>query len=105
MPETKTELVPPQSIRTDTPSSGFTHIPGQITAKIGSGMHAQESIVWLIVRYCFYFGGGITLLLAMLPLFRKSFTFQTDDIIKVWSIFGPILTLALGYLFGKPGKS
>jgi hypothetical protein len=103
MPESelKTKLVAPQNIRADAPTSAFAHMPGQITAKIGSGVHAQESIVWLIIRYCFYFGGGITVLLAVLPFFRSSSTFQTDDIIKVWSIFGPLLSLALGYLFGK----
>ncbi|CAM4393044.1 MULTISPECIES: hypothetical protein [Klebsiella pneumoniae complex] len=86
--------------------SGMSY-PGSIAAQIGTGEHAKDSFIWMILKYCFYLGaifsGGM-----MLAYFHYVFDRNEPDKIDiiaalkdVWSIFTPILTLALGYAFGK----
>lgn len=75
---------------------------GRISETIGTGENAKNSIVWITIRWSLILGGSITV-----ALFLTSFCGDKgpgtliDDIKGVWSIFMPIVTLALGYTFGK----
>ncbi|AUZ69841.1 MAG: hypothetical protein E6314_00060 [Enterobacter sp.] len=81
--------------------------PGSIAKEIGTGEHAKDSFIWMTLKYCFYLGAVFSICL-MLVFFHFSFDrnepekFDVISALKdVWSIFTPILTLALGYAFGK----
>jgi len=77
-----------------------SHIAGKITENIGSGENAKNSIVWMTITWSFFTAGIISLLLFSLVVADKDFKY-IDEIKSVWSIFVPLITLALGYAFGK----
>lgn len=90
-------IVPPLQ-----PSGGgiSNPIPGVVTQQIGSGEHAQNSIVYRTILWS-YVGGGLLSAAAIgIALFRGT-NAPFADVKDVWSIFAPLITLALGYLFGK----
>ncbi|MGP1224154.1 hypothetical protein [Serratia sp. CY38905] len=80
---------------------------GVIAEQIGTGEHARDSFIWMTLKYCFYLGATFSICI-MLAYFHFVFDKNDPDKIDivsalkdVWSIFTPILTLALGYAFGK----
>lgn len=77
---------------------------GSITKSIGTGENAKNSFVFLTLKWSFYSGVIITILVVInCWLFRvgdKVPDFM-GDIKTTWSIITPIITLALGYAFGK----
>lgn len=86
------------------------HLPdthGKITDTIGTGEVAKDSIIYLVIKWSFTSGTIITFLLVINNwLFRQEEKVPnlTDDIKVTWSIIIPIITLALGYAFGKSKK-
>lgn len=75
-------------------------LPGKISQLIGTGKHARAAIVWETIKWSFFSGVILTALL-LLASWIKIISITIEDIIKIWSIFIPIITLALGYFFGK----
>ena len=84
-------------------------ITGAVSNIIGTGKHAQDSVVWLTIKWSFGLGLGLSLALLIFmwpsspdgihpPIEAK---FPIDHLKTIWSIFVPIITLALGYMFGK----
>lgn len=100
---------------TSTPSIKSGYIPtdgghGTIAKHIGTGEQAKDSFVWMTLKYCFYIAFTFSICI-MLVYFHFSFDKNEPekiDIIShlkdIWSIFTPIVTLALGYAFGKREK-
>jgi len=89
------------SLPEDTDSSQISpDIPGKVSAHIGTGKHAKAAIVWETIKWSFLAGTGITLILVGAAL-AKIYTFSIEDLKMTWGIFIPIITLALGYIFGK----
>ncbi|EHM3440607.1 hypothetical protein K2B09_003068 [Salmonella enterica subsp. enterica] len=100
---------------TSTPSIKSGYIPtdgshGTIAKQIGTGEQAKDSFVWMTLKYCFGMAFVFSVCL-MLVYFHFSFDNcepEKIDIISdlkdIWSIFTPIVTLALGYAFGKREK-
>ena len=84
------------------PSSGViaNPIPGIVTQQIGSGEHAQNSIVYQTILWSFIGGGLLSAASVLTAVLAGQQTFMAE-IKDVWSIFAPLITLALGYLFGK----
>lgn len=86
--------------------------PSSITSKIGKGEDAKNSIIWTIITWCLAIPAGITflyfitmwLVLYWFPKPDAHIEAIRDHIIKIWSLFSPIITLALGYLYGKSSK-
>jgi hypothetical protein len=85
------------------PPRGKPSEMGAISKTIGTGDNAQNSIVWITIRWSLILGGLVSLALYLRPVYC-----QTDysgslveDIKATWDIFMPIITLALGYVFGK----
>ncbi|EMM3170527.1 hypothetical protein RKE85_001328 [Serratia marcescens] len=80
---------------------------GVIAEQIGTGEHARDSFIWMTLKYCFYLGAtfSVCIILAYFHFVFDENDPDKIDIISalkdVWSIFTPILTLALGYAFGK----
>jgi hypothetical protein len=77
-------------------------LAGKITGHIGTGRNAKDSFIWMTITWSFYIASGISIL-----LFARSFSAVAESeellasIVQVWSLFVPIITLALGYAFGK----
>src|SRR5450756_2218044 len=75
-------------------------IPGLVTQQIGSGEHAQNSIVYQTILWSFA-GGGLLSIASIIIALAKGNASALTEIKDIWSIFVPLITLALGYLFGK----
>lgn len=92
------ELRPP----TISPPAGTlaAPIPGTLTRQLGSGEHAQNSIVYRTILWSFV-GGGLLSAAAVVLAYRDGKATPMSEIKEVWSIFAPLITLALGYVFGK----
>ncbi|WP_063656038.1 hypothetical protein [Aliivibrio fischeri] len=83
-------------------------IIGAVNYTIGTGKHAQDSVVWLTIRWSFCLGLFLSTILIwfMWPANPEGSSpvptiFPIDQLTSIWSIFVPIVTLALGYMFGK----
>jgi len=83
-----------------TKGSIYTPIPGAVTQQIGSGEHALNSIVYRTILWSFIGGGLLSAAVIVIALTCSSTT-PFADVKEVWAIFAPLITLALGYLFGK----
>lgn len=77
--------------------------PGTISEQIGTGEDAKNSIVWITVRWSLILGGLLSFALYFRPAYCSSDYSGSliEDIKATWSIFMPVITLALGYIFGK----
>ena len=76
----------------------------KITETIGRGEDARNSFVYITIKWAFIVGCVITAIIAINHwVFRVEETIPdlTGDIQIVWDIVVPIITLALGYAFGK----
>lgn len=77
-------------------------IVGLITERIGSGEHAKESFVWVTITWSFVIGTSITAIILLRTWCDGATATITIDSVKaIWTIFVPLITLALGYSFGK----
>lgn len=80
---------------------------GVIAKQIGTGDNAKDSFVWMTLRACFWIAGlasaGVFIMTAV--IISKYGVYEGKEFINslkdLWSIFTPIITLALGYAFGK----
>lgn len=75
--------------------------PGKIAGIIGSGKHAQTAIVYKTIGWSFLAGSVFTAFIFILSWVTGQTKPAIDDIKTIWSIFIPVITLALGYIFGK----
>ncbi|WP_375123565.1 hypothetical protein [Pseudomonas sp. LW8] len=73
---------------------------GRIAANIGTGENARNAIVWMTITWSFIIASGLSVLLFSLVVADKDFKYL-EQIKSVWTIFIPLITLALGYSFGK----
>lgn len=96
-----TDFTPAQSVsETSDKELHAKESRGEIAGYIGSGEDAKNSFVWLTIRLSFFCAGIITLLLFSLVVAEKDFKY-VDEIKSIWGLFIPLVTLALGYAFGK----
>jgi hypothetical protein len=77
-----------------------TEAPGTLTQKMGTGENAKNSIVWMTITWSFTIATGLSILFFSLVVCYKDFAYL-ENIKSVWSMFLPLITLALGYAFGK----
>ena len=81
-----------------------TDSPGKITKTIGRGEDARNSFVYLTLQWAFIIGTALTVLIFLNKWFFEEDNVVpniVDDITSVWKIVIPLITLALGYAFGK----
>ena len=78
---------------------------GTISQYLGTGENAKNSIIYLILKYSFISAILITgLIIINYWLFRDKDNKVPDivgDLKIIWVIVTPIITVALGYAFGK----
>lgn len=92
--------IPPKSKK----NNFIKDIPGKITATIGSGENARNTFVYLTLRWAFISGVIITILIVINNwcfVEKKKVPDIMGDIKGCWEIIVPLITLALGYAFGK----
>ena len=84
-----------------------TNLLGKISQTIGTGENAKNSIIWMTITWSFYIASSITLLLfiSLWIAYHNKNASEISELkkhmINMWSIFTPVITLALGYAFGK----
>ncbi|WP_311880985.1 MULTISPECIES: hypothetical protein [unclassified Pseudomonas] len=94
--EPKTRIV-------NTSSQPAQQVEGSITRQIGSGDYAKDTFIYITIFWSFVIGsvtcGAIYIRTFSPPAMTAA---EILEVVKgVWSIFLPIITLALGYSFGK----
>lgn len=77
-----------------------TEAPGTLTQKMGTGENAKNSIVWMTITWSFVIATGLSVLLLALVVYYRDSAYL-ESIKSVWAMFLPLITLALGYAFGK----
>lgn len=80
------------------------NIPGKITETIGSGENAKDTFIYLTLKWSFYTGVILTAFVVANNWFfveNKKVPNIMDDLKGCWGIVVPLITLALGYAFGK----
>jgi hypothetical protein len=78
-------------------------VEGSITRQIGSGEFAKDTFVYITIVWCFIIGSvtcGAIYIRTFAPPAMTAVEIL-DAVKGVWSIFLPVITLALGYSFGK----
>jgi hypothetical protein len=76
---------------------------GAISDVIGTGDNARNSFVWIAIRWSFIVGVVLCVGIFFHPAYCKADSGNQffEDVKAVWGIFVPIITMALGYAFGK----
>lgn len=82
------------------PSTHLTPVVGTVSLQIGTGENAQHAIVYRTILWSFIAGGVLSVATFIHAVFSGQQTPLTA-VRDVWAIFAPLITLALGYLFGK----
>lgn len=89
-----------------TSAKPLTGQPGHYTRQIGSGENARNSFIYITISWSFIVGSVTTGAIYIRSFGPPEMTApEILDMVKgVWSIFLPIITLSLGYAFGKGKK-
>lgn len=81
---------------------------GEINKKIGTGKNAEHSIIYSVLQWAFISAVIITFFVVINYWFFRDCENKVPDITSdlriIWEIVTPIITLALGYEFGKSEK-
>lgn len=75
-----------------------------IAQHIGEGDNAKDSVVWFVITKIFYIYSIIILILLINDICRFSGVNCLNIIHDTWATYSPILTLSLGYMFGRKEK-
>mgnify|MGYP000954407827 CR=1 FL=1 len=97
-------LIPPkEETRKSSKQDKLSPVVGEVSRIIGSGENAQHSIVYKTISWSFTAG-----VIFSLMLFVYAITNNKENPLELikgtWAIFVPIITLSLGYIFGKSNK-
>jgi len=98
------ELKLPTTDNTTNSSSSYNQneMAGKIADHIGTGKNAKDSFIWMTITWSFYIATGLSVLMFIRGFCAPSETGAVlAEIVDIWGIFIPIITLALGYAFGK----
>lgn len=85
--------------------------PGKLTETIGSGENAKNSIVYSVLKWCFLLITGFLLvetIFLFIEIFNSKLLVLSDKLLECFKVvcqtIFPIVTLSLGYAFGKSQK-
>lgn len=84
------------------PPSG-THLNplvGTVGLQIGTGENAQHAIVYNTIRWSFVAAGALSVAILAYSLLNH-LPLPAGELRDIWAVFVPLITLALGYIFGK----
>ena len=85
----------------DIKSMIFNLFPKSISDLIGRDSDAQNSVVWLVISKTLNWSWWVALILIINDLIRNDGSNSVEIIKSIFGVFIPIITLSLGYLFGK----
>lgn len=71
------------------------------SAKIGRGEEAKSSVVWFVITFTLTLYACITSAMIIVDIFDSGGKNILNNIKESWVVFSPIITLSLGYMFGK----
>ncbi len=78
---------------------------GTISQYLGTGENAKNSIIYLVLKFSFVSAVIISVIIIINYWFFRDHENKVPDIVGdlkiIWEIVTPIITLALGYAFGK----
>lgn len=72
-----------------------------IPDKIGKGDDAKNSVVWHVITYSLTIYSCIVAALLVIDVFSNGGQSALNIVKDSWAVFTPIITLSLGYMFGK----
>lgn len=72
---------------------------------IGRGDQAKDSVVWYLITRLVRMSFVIIMILFAVDIYKNNGENCISLLKDVWSVFAPIITLAMGYLFGKKERS
>ncbi|MDA0570752.1 hypothetical protein [Burkholderia gladioli] len=93
-------LIPPQEQPIDQREGTLVPPPhGRVAMHIGTGKNAQNSIVYKTISWSFLAASGFAILAYAYAWWHGGDPLEA--IKGVWTLFIPLITLSLGYVFGK----
>ncbi|WP_202906976.1 hypothetical protein [Pseudomonas coronafaciens] len=104
-PENKIDV--PVLTRRQSRSSFFSFNANPFSHLIGKGDQAKDSVVWYLITRMVRLSALVVVVLFGVDIFYNKGTNCLSILKETWSVFAPIITLSMGYLFGKKerGKS
>jgi len=69
--------------------------------KIGTGEDAKSSVVWFVITFTLTLYACLISVLIIIDIYNNNGVNVLDNIKESWGVFTPIITLSLGYMFGK----
>jgi len=69
--------------------------------KIGTGEDAKSSVVWFVITFTLTLYACIISSMVIVDIFNNKGVNILNDVKESWAIFTPVITLSLGYMFGK----
>jgi hypothetical protein len=74
------------------------------SAVIGKGDEAKDSVVWYVITRVLRLATAVLLFFFGVDLYYHQGQNLMNILKEAWNVFVPIITLAMGYLFGKQNK-
>lgn len=71
---------------------------------IGKGDEAKDSVVWYVITRVIRLASFVLLFLFGVDLYYHQGANCMSILKEAWNVFVPIITLAMGYLFGKQNR-
>lgn len=68
---------------------------------IGKGDQAKDSVVWYLITSLVRLASFLIVALMAFDVYKFEGKNTLSILKEVWSVFVPVITLAMGYLFGK----
>ncbi|WP_409321348.1 hypothetical protein [Pseudomonas monteilii] len=93
--------VPPSGAGFDKKSSIFNFGSAPFSNLIGKGDQAKDSVVWYLITRMVRLSALVILILFAVDIYHNKGVGCLDILKETWGVFAPIVTLAMGYLFGK----
>jgi len=69
--------------------------------KIGTGDDAKSSVVWFVITFTLTLYACIISSMVIVDIFNNNGVNILDNVKESWAVFTPVITLSLGYMFGK----
>lgn len=92
-------LIPPEEQPVEAQEGKLSPPHGRVAMHIGTGKNAQNSIVYKTISWSFLAASGFAVLAFAYACWHNDDPLEA--IKGVWTLFIPLITLSLGYVFGK----
>lgn len=73
--------------------------------KIGTGDDAKSSVVWFVITFTLTLYACLVAVLVIIDIYNNNGVNVLNNIKESWAVFTPVITLSLGYMFGKAESS